>query len=183
MPSRQRGAPGRYVTFDAFDLCARQGACEGTVEVATLRRLADRLSVHGPGKGGGSVAWCISGGSVATGRMALKVEIDGSVSLECQRCLEPFMWPVAQQTLLLLARDERELAQLDEGYEYEVVLAAGPLDPLDLVEDELLLTLPFAPRCTRPECGGLGAEASTPPVKASAFSALAGRRDEAKGGK
>ena len=33
-----------------------------------------------------------------------------------------------------------------EASEHEVVSAREPLDPLALVEDELLLTLPFAPR-------------------------------------
>ena len=60
--------------------------------------------------------------------------------------------PVAQRTLLLLARDERELARLDaEDHEHEVVLADAPLDPLTLVEDELLLTLPLRRGATR-EC-------------------------------
>ena len=59
---------------------------------------------------------------------------------------------MAQQTLLLLARDEREQATLDEDDEHEVVVAAAPLDPRVLVEDELLLTLPFAPHCERGDC-------------------------------
>ncbi len=54
--------------------------------------------------------------------------------------------------MVLLARDERELARLDEEDEHEVVLAASPLDAATLVEDELLLTLPFVPRCERAEC-------------------------------
>ncbi|HEX4883906.1 MAG TPA: YceD family protein, partial [Casimicrobiaceae bacterium] len=64
----------------------------------------------------------------------------------CQRCLAPVDVPVGQATLLLLARDEADLVRLDEASEHEVVAAREPLDPLVLVEDELLLTLPFAPR-------------------------------------
>ena len=75
---------------------------------------------------------------------------DGSVPLECQRCLQPFAWPVAQRTTLLLARDERELARLDDGDdEHEVILAEAPLERVTLIEDEVLLALPFAPRCER----------------------------------
>ena len=51
-----------------------------------------------------------------------------------------------QTTTLLLARDNAELVQLDQSSEHEVVLADAPLDPVALVEDELLLSLPFAPR-------------------------------------
>ena len=35
---------------------------------------------------------------------------------------------------------------------HEVILAADVLDPMSLVEDELLLTLPFAPHCERADC-------------------------------
>jgi uncharacterized protein len=55
---------------------------------------------------------------------------------------------------VLLARDERELAALDAGSESEVVLAEGSLDPLTLVEDELVLALPFAPRHAEGDCEG-----------------------------
>jgi uncharacterized metal-binding protein YceD (DUF177 family) len=43
-----------------------------------------------------------------------------------------------------------ELARLDGDSELEVVLAQEPLDPMALVEDELVLATPFAPRHT--EC-------------------------------
>ena len=56
---------------------------------------------------------------------------------------------------MLLARNERELAVLDESDDvHEVILAAAPLDAQTLIEDEVLLALPFAPRCERPECAG-----------------------------
>jgi len=173
MSGRQRIAVRRDGTFDAFDLCARQGTLEGMMDVASLSRLADRLSAEASGGGAGTVAWRIAGGTDTSGRAALQVELDGGVPLECQRCLESFTWPVAQRTLLLLARDERELAQLDEDDEHEVVLAAAPLDVRALVEDELLLTLPFAPRCARPECTGAVAGADMTPATTSAFAALA----------
>jgi uncharacterized protein len=101
--------------------------------------------------------------------------IEGGVPLECQGCLQAFTWPVQQRTLLLLARDEAELGRLDALDEHEVVLASAPLDARELVEDELLLTLPFAPRCTRTDCGVQPADA---PVERapSAFAALAGVR-------
>jgi uncharacterized protein len=69
----------------------------------------------------------------------------------CQRCLQPFALPVVQQTELLLARTQAELETLDAG-EAEVVLAAAPLDALTLIEDEILLSLPFAPTHAEGQC-------------------------------
>ena len=102
--------------------------------------------------GAAPLRWRISGRTDASGRPALEVQLDGEVPLECQRCLRTFAWPVAQATVLLLARDERELARLDADDAHEVIVAAAPLPSLTLVEDELLLTLPFAPHCERADC-------------------------------
>ena len=95
---------------------------------------------------GGRIDWSIRGAADEQGRPAITVSIEGTVPLECQRCLGLLDQPVQQSTTLLLARDEADLVQLDEISEHEVVLANAPLDPVALVEDELLLTLPFAPR-------------------------------------
>lgn len=127
--------------FDAFRLAASGGALAGDVDPAALERLADRVAATS-----GHVVWSIQGARDEEGRPAIRVSIDGDVPLVCQRCLEPLSQRVDQSTDLLLARDEADLVHLDEISEREVVLANGPLDPLVLVEDELLLTLPFAPR-------------------------------------
>ena len=109
----------------------------------------------------------------------LEIRLDGSVPLECQRCLQAFAWPVAQVITLLLARDERELALLDEGDDaHEVILASEPQNALTLIEDEVLLALPFAPRCERPECAGHPVRSRDPnATQPSAFAALAGLKN------
>ena len=160
--------------FDGFGVAARQAVIAGHVDAAALPRVADLLAEEG---GRADVDYRITGSADAGGRPALEVFLSGAVPLTCQRCLRPFHWPVAQTTLLLIARDERELARLDEeDHEHEVLLAGAPLDPLVLVEDELLLTLPFAPRCPEADCPAAG---KTAPVagpaagRASPFGALA----------
>jgi uncharacterized protein len=175
----QQGPSGRRRgAFDAFDLALRQGTLAGTVDVATMGRVVDRLAPEG---GDSDVAWSITGTADAMGRPALEVRLNGSVPLECQRCLQPFAWQVAQRTTLLLARDERGLAVLDaEDDEQEVLLADAPQDAMTLIEDEVLLALPFAPRCERVTCAGapLAAQDLAPP-RASAFAALAALKDGA----
>ncbi|MEP7180874.1 MAG: YceD family protein [Betaproteobacteria bacterium] len=171
MSGRQAAAVRRDGTIDAWALSARSGAVEGEVDAAKLARVADRLAEQDvPGASAAVLTWRIAGIRDALGRPALDVAIDGEVPLECRRCLEPFAWPVSQRTMLLLAKDERELAKLDDDDEHEVVLASAPLDPLVLVEDELLLSLPFAPLCERPEC--TGAAPAMAAGRESAFGAL-----------
>jgi uncharacterized protein len=140
--------------FDAFKLAAARGELRGAVEPRSLERLEDRVA-EGPGR----VDWSIRGGADEQGRPALVIAIDGVVPLECQRCLEPLQQSVRQTTTLLIARDNAGLVQLDDSSEHEVVLADAPLDPVALVEDELLLSLPFAPR-HEGECASERAAAS-----------------------
>jgi uncharacterized protein len=161
--------------FDGFNLVARSAVIGGHVDAATLPRVADLLA---PESSGVDLEYRIEGSADVTGKPALEISIRGSVPLICQRCLQPFVWPVEQRTLLLLARDERELVKLDEeDHEHEVVLADAPLDAVELVEDELLLTMPFAPRCPEDLCPALknegGAANRAAAVKPSAFDALA----------
>jgi uncharacterized protein len=136
--------------FDGFGVAAQRAVIAGHVDAATLPRVADALAEEG---GDADIAYRITGGADAAGRPALEVSLSGAVPLTCQRCLQAFQWPVMQTTLLLLARDQRELARIDdEDHEHEAVLADAPLDTMALVEDELLLTLPFVPRCPEADC-------------------------------
>jgi len=146
MPTRQENAGPK---LDAFRLAKEHGVLRGSVDAHTLPRVDDVL-----GEGPATVEWRIEGSEDADGRPALGIEVSGAVSLTCQRCLDDFEWPIAQRTEVLLAHDERELAALDAQSSAEVVLAGKPMPALALVEDELLLALPFAPRHPDEACGG-----------------------------
>ena len=141
--------PGHVARFDAFKLSARGGSISGSLDARSLPNVADSLA---PGDDPVRVDWTIEGLASAEGRPALAIAIEAEVPLVCQRCLGRMAWKVSQSTEVLLAHDEGELASLDEGSEGEVILADRPLDAATLVEDELVLTLPFAPR-HEGECG------------------------------
>ena len=146
MASRGKASHGR---FDALRLARERGTVAGSVDPHQLPRVADLLS-DGPA----SIEWRIEGIADPSGRPALRLALQGAVTLVCQRCLAEVEWPIDQRTEVLLARDEGELAALDADSSLEVVLAQGPVDPLMLVEDELVLALPFAPRHPAGECAG-----------------------------
>lgn len=171
MPGRHATAARRAGHFDAFDLARRGASITGQIDAASLPRVGDRLDPEG---GDARIAWRIVGTTDALGHPALEVGIDGAVPLVCQRCLQSFVWTVAQRTLLRLAHDEAELARIDEQDEHEVLLAGAPLDAVSLVEDELLLTLPFVPRCEQADCGSAPARAASAATGTGAFGALAG---------
>ncbi len=154
MPQQKTASPAKRSRgqFDALGLAQRGEVIEGTVEAERLPRILDRLAL---GVAFPILHYRITGAHDGAGRPALQIALEGSLPLVCQRCLRAFGWPVEQQTLLLLARDEEELARLDEeDREHEVIAATEPLDLLRLVEDELLLSMPYIPRCPETQCGG-----------------------------
>jgi uncharacterized protein len=146
MVKRSAGSTGAE-RFDALDLAAHGDELAGEVDVTRRPRVADRLAqtVSAP------IAWEIAGVRDALGRPMLAVTVEGNLPLVCQRCLQPFDAPMAQRSELLLARNDAELERLD-AEEAEVLLAASPLDAMTLVEDEILLWLPFAPRHPEGQC-------------------------------
>jgi len=149
LQSRAKSTAGRrLMPFDALKLSASGESLSGEVDAADLPRVADRLAADA---GAAKLAWRLTGCRDAQGRPALRLTLAGSVPLVCQRCLQPFAVIVDLSTELLLARSEGELARLD-AEEIEVVLASQRLDALALVEDELLLSLPFSPRHPDGEC-------------------------------
>ena len=72
----------------------------------------------------------------------LHCQLSTTVAAVCQRCLEPFRLPLEVDVKLLLL----ELDETVEGYdEYEVwELAETTLRPMDIVEELLIMALPFA---------------------------------------
>jgi len=99
----------------------------------------------------------------------LEVSLNGVVHLRCQRCLGDLEYPIEVSSRLKLASVE-ELDAVDDD-EDEYIEASSQLDVIGLVEDELLLSLPFAPRHPGGACGSVseGLKQSANP-----FAALAG---------
>jgi uncharacterized protein len=126
--------------FDAYRLVRERGTLTGTLDVEASERLEDRTA---PGQG--TVTWRIEGTRDELGRPAIAIDIEGAVPVTCQRCLADFALPVERRTLAVLATSEKEADELDASSDHEVVVADHPLDAVELVEDELLLTLPYAP--------------------------------------
>jgi len=130
----------RAGTFDAYRLARERGVLTGTLDVEASERLEDRTA-----PGSGTVSWRIEGTTDELGRPAIAIDLEGAVPVTCQRCLSDFPLPVEHRTVAVLARSEKEADELDASSDHEVVIADHPLVAVALVEDELLLTLPYAP--------------------------------------
>ena len=80
-------------------------------------------------------------------RKVVSCIIEGFVFLTCQTTLEAFRHGISIEDRLVLVDDESQLPPIEEESDAEDYLVAdGPLDVLDLVEDAVLLALPMVPR-------------------------------------
>jgi uncharacterized protein len=76
------------------------------------------------------------------GFAVVELSVEGSATLECQRCLQPMELPLAVSVRIALVGSESESARVPG--ELEPVLApAGRISIGELVAEELLLTLPI----------------------------------------
>jgi uncharacterized protein len=132
--------------------------------VHSLKRLADVLADDE-----GTLVWSMVGKCDAENKPFLVIKVSGELHLKCQRCLATLTFQVKIRSNLQLVSPGA--AWPDEGLENDRVDPIEALEEqslLSLVEDEVLLALPIAPRH---ECCSLPGYAHESAV-ASPFSAL-----------
>ena len=70
------------------------------------------------------------------------------VWLCCQNCLEVFSFNLVSQTDLYLVSSEEQAAHLDRKQDY-LVIQKTHVNPVDLIEDDLIMALPMIPKHAR----------------------------------
>jgi uncharacterized protein len=75
------------------------------------------------------------------------IHLDATVTLPlvCQRCLQPVDTPLQADRWFRFVADEETAALEDEEAEEDVLVSSHDFDLRELVEDELLMDIPFAP--------------------------------------
>jgi DUF177 domain-containing protein len=143
---------------------ARAGATlEGALQLPDLPRLSEL------GCSAAQVRFTIRGGATAQGKPALHVDATGMVELACQRCLETVAVPMTAHAELELAASQEAIDVADD--DVDRVVASRSMPVAALVEDEVILALPMAPR--HAECPAGSAESDSGGERESPFAALA----------
>ena len=159
------------VVIDSLAFARAGGLLQGELPVKSLARVLDLLA-----DSAGDLAYRVQG-RMGPNRPQLVLEVDGALRVCCQRCLEGIDYPVRIRSLLELVGNEEELTQEEiEDDSKDFLTARKELDVAELVEDEIILDLPTAPRhesCVLPDAGAQ-------PEKESPFSALRSLKDKAR---
>jgi len=166
----QHGDPSRIIP-DPFRFAAEARTLEGVGAVADMLRLSDALA-----SSVGQVTWRVEGSmveGVEAPEPRLRLTVEGELQLCCQRCLGGMAWPVQVDSVLQPVRSGQPIPEDElEDDEVDAIELDGELDVLALVEDEILLALPIAPR--HQVCDAPQPEGGT--SKESPFAALASLR-------
>jgi uncharacterized protein len=111
----------------------------------------ERLMAETQGRGGAAaVSWSAAGElrnpHHVRPEVWLHLRADAVLPLTCQRCLGPVEIGLAVERSFRFVDDEGLAAVQDELAEEDVLALSRSFDLLELVEDELLMEMPLAPR-------------------------------------
>lgn len=118
------------------------GELSGVIPLRSMARLSDQLASLD-----GQVQWHLAGGVDRIERPFLRLQVRADLELVCQRCLGVMSFRVDADTVLTQFPDEETLDEaVAQDDDLEGIVFEPELDVEMLVEDEVLLALPYAPR-------------------------------------
>jgi uncharacterized protein len=79
-------------------------------------------------------------------------EISTKVSLECQRCNEPFDYAIEQSFSFTPIKEGQSIDDIPEAYDPVELNEHGEINSLELFEDELILSIPIVPMHDIKDC-------------------------------
>lgn len=142
----------KRIVINSLAFARDAGSLQGELPIAGLTRLLDQLV-----DSTGSLSYRIAGQLGQRNRSQLLLQVDGVLSVCCQRCLEGIDYPIALRSVLEFVDNEEDLTQEEfEDDSKDFLPAQSELDVVALIEDEIILDLPSAPRhesCALPDTG------------------------------
>ena len=112
----------------------------------------------------------------------IELHLHAEIWLVCQRCLQPYLHSLSKQHRFEVFKNEMEAdaAAMDDD-EKDAIVGSEEFDLLNLIEDELLLSLPLIPQhlaCQHPASEQLERDFVTEAEHASPFAKLAALKEK-----
>lgn len=138
--------------IDGLEFARNGSRLQGDWPLADFPRLRDALRSDS-----GALRYELQGVPETQGRPALRLRLEGALQLTCQRCLGALEHPLRIEASLLLRATQAEIdAEPVDAEAPEQIVAGREMPVHDLIEDEVLLALPLAPRHERCAASGAG---------------------------
>src|SRR5689334_9130980 len=131
--------------IDGFEFASAGATQQGTLPLSGFPTLRDLLASDA-----GDVDYELEGLRDARGRPCLRRKVRGAQQSTCQRCLEALPVEVDEGELLVLAATQAEIdADPADAEARDRLLGGKAMQVREMVEDQLILALPYAPRHER----------------------------------
>jgi uncharacterized protein len=155
--------------IDGFEFARAGSKLSGDWPVSDFPRLRDALYADR-----GALHYELEGVPEERGRPALHLAVRGTLRLTCQRCLGALDYDLRARSSLLLYASDAELDESSDDAEGpEKVVGGKEMTVHDLIEDEVLLSIPIAPR--HEQCTARAGDA--PGARQTPFAGLRGLLD------
>ena len=132
---------------DAIEFARREQEIVGEFNVSRLQRLLEGLPEQPDSS---MVQYKLSGLRSLDGRRRLSLGVQTTIVLECQRCLGDLALNINHQVVLELVRQASELdtdnQEEDDPDAPEKIVGSPRFDVGELIEDELILEVPYVPK-------------------------------------
>jgi DUF177 domain-containing protein len=156
--------------IDGLEFAKAASKLQGAWPVAEFLRLHDALRSTA-----GTLHYELRGVPEERGQPALHLKVRGELHLTCQRCLRALELALRIDTSLRLAATQAEIdAEPLDAEGPESILAGKEMQVRTLVEDEVLLAIPIAPRHETCASAAADAAAEAAGVRQTPFAGLRG---------
>ncbi len=131
---------------DPFRFAENAISLHGKLLIKNMQRLCASLASDS-----GEVEVGIEFGVDGQGIHYLRFHLEAQLVLQCQRCMESFIYGIIDDFVVGVVHTEEEAGRLPARYD-PVVIKDGFLVIQDVVEDELMVSLPIVPMHDPKEC-------------------------------
>ncbi|MDR5732475.1 MULTISPECIES: DUF177 domain-containing protein [Caballeronia] len=147
-------SPADLRALDLYDCAENKRQAAGALRVSQLPRMLAEVPADAPDRdtvftwqGEGSTQPELQDDGTEAPQPYLRLAVHGSVWLMCQRCLSPYSQHLdVDATYRIVATEEEADEYPLEDDEVEVIVGSRQFDLVDLIEEELLLSLPLVPK-------------------------------------
>jgi uncharacterized protein len=134
--------------FDAKRFCDESGMWSGEIAAEQLDRVLDFAEIDSP------FTATLKGSKSVHAQRSIEMAAHGQLIIMCERCARDFSFEVDSSARLWIAADEAEIESIESAIseDDDVILASDVVSAIQLLEDEVLLAIPFSPRCEKADC-------------------------------
>lgn len=140
------------ILIDPQAFAADRETLQGSVDLGSLDK---RVWSHDITDLSSVLHYSLSGGKDGWQRPFLALSLSGSLKLRCQRCMQPMDYRLDENVRIVLFSHETELDEAMAADEtLEGMVTEAETDVWSLLEDQILMALPFSPKhehCTNAE--------------------------------